>query len=259
MPGIDQITRWLKRMSLQFKPYGFKGNFHTWQEAQSHCKGYDDSKILQRVLSATQAVKEGKAAYERDGVLFSEPSYDWFMLSCLFHVHHKQKSLNVIDFGGALGSIYFQHKELLSEIEKLHWMVVEQESFVAAGRNEIAAGPLEFYPGIQEASNAHSVDLILFRCVLPYLEHPYKILEEAKALQPPFIMIDKNPFISGKDRICIQKVPANIVDSSYPAWFFNKQKMLDFMSDMYVPFLEQTEQDMVNIASSYDGILFRRK
>ncbi len=259
MPLIDQLSHWLKRKSLQIKPYGFRGDFNSWQEAKSHCKGYDDTKILQQVLSATRDVIEGKAAYERDGVAFTEPSYDWFMLSCLFYVQNQQKTLHVIDFGGALGSIYFQHKNLIKDIPHLHWMVVEQASFVETGKKEIANGQLDFFPTMKEASQAHAADLILFRCVLPYLEFPYQILEEAKSLCPAFIMIDKNPFIEGKDRICIQKVPTSIIDSSYPAWFFNKQKMLEFMSDNYEPVMEQKEQDMVNIPSSYDGILFRRK
>lgn len=257
--NIDAILKTVKRLSLQLKSYGFSGNYATWQEAEKQCIGYGDVNIVNKVTEATLAVQSGKAAYERDSVLFYEKNYDWFIISCLLHIYSTSKSLKVVDFGGALGSIYFQHKPFLEPIDSLEWHIVEQASFVEAGKKNIIEPELYFHDTLISSFYGKKADLIMFRCVLPYVEHPYDILAEAMALQPEYILIDRNPFINGEDRICVQKVPASIVASSYPARFFNKQKLLSFMDQGYTPVFEVKDQEFVNINASYDGILFKRK
>jgi putative methyltransferase (TIGR04325 family) len=256
---IDTLLRQIKRLTLQCKPYGFSGHYPTWEEAQKHSRGYDDGVILQKVIDATLAVQQGKAAYERDSVLFYEKQYDWFVMTALLHVYSQNHKLNVVDFGGALGSIYFQHKFLLDPLQSLEWRIVEQTTFTEAGKKQIHDDRLFFDDSLSDAFSNRNIDLVMFRCVLPYLEHPYEILEETLRLKPAYILIDRNPFIEGKDRICVQKVPKSIVDSSYPAHFFNKNKMLDFLTRDYEVVFETFDQETVNIRCSYDGMLLRRK
>jgi putative methyltransferase (TIGR04325 family) len=38
-----------------------------------------------------------------------------------------------LDFGGSLGSSYFQNKKFLDALRLVEWNVVEQENFVATG------------------------------------------------------------------------------------------------------------------------------
>lgn len=257
--NLDSILHRIKRFSLQTKSYGFSGNYSTWQEALSKTKSYHDDTIFNKVLSSTKKVASGEACFERDAVAFYEPEYNWFILGCLNYVYHTQKTLNVADFGGALGSIYFQHKQQLEIIHPLHWHVIEQSELVKLGKENFESENLSYHNSLKEANQNKPLDIVMFRCVLPYLENPYAILQQTIDLAPAFILIDKNPFIDGPDRICIQKVSKKIVSSSYPAWFFNKKKMMDFMSKHYELVFSDYNQDLVNINASYEGHLFIKK
>jgi putative methyltransferase (TIGR04325 family) len=257
--SIDKFISVLKRFSLQIKSYGFSGNYKSWSEAVAKTNGYSDDSIFKKVEDATNEVISGKACYERDSVTFYTPNYDWFLITCLNHVFLSQGKLKIADFGGALGSIYHQHRLFLDQIPQLQWHVIEQDTFVAIGKKNFETEQLHFNESLSQASDGQPLDIIMFRCVLPYLEKPYEILQSAIDLKPAYILIDRNPFVDGSDRICIQKVPSNIVKSSYPAWFFNKQKMMDFMAKEYELVASDFDQDMVNIKSSYEGHLFKRK
>ena len=50
----------------------FEGDFATWAEASAASGGYDDAAIVARVWRATRAVRDGRGAFERDGVVFAQ-------------------------------------------------------------------------------------------------------------------------------------------------------------------------------------------
>ncbi len=90
----------------------FEGDFATWEEASAQCAGYDAEDILAKVLAATLKVKSGEAACERDSVLFDDIEYAWPVLAGLMWAAARNGGkLNVLDFGGALGSSYFQNRK----------------------------------------------------------------------------------------------------------------------------------------------------
>ena len=68
-PLLASSFRHLSGRSIRF--YGAPGS---WSEALSGSAGYADAAILERVRSATRLVVAGKAAYERDSVVFQTPS-----------------------------------------------------------------------------------------------------------------------------------------------------------------------------------------
>src|SRR3954462_15124415 len=124
-----------KEKKNQELPYGWSGHYKNWQEALSLTKGYDASAILEKVKSAVLKVKNGEAVYERDSVLFDKIEYSWPLLSALLWIALKKiNELSVVDFGGSLGSSYFQNKMYLRTLKKLRWNVVEQKNFVEAGQ-----------------------------------------------------------------------------------------------------------------------------
>ena len=57
---------------FRYMRYGWFGHYASWQDAKQHCTGYDDSAILQKILAGAQKVKNGQAAWERDGVLLDQ-------------------------------------------------------------------------------------------------------------------------------------------------------------------------------------------
>lgn len=215
-------------------PYGWFGNYASWQEAEKEATGYDSEIILGKVRDALRKVKRGEAAFERDSVVFLRPDSDPNVLKCLDKIAAANTSkLNVADFGGSLGSTYFQYKtELRATIEK--WTVIEQRHFVEAGKAEFADGVLDFQPTLKEALRvAHPQALLLFS-VLPYIEDPFMLIEEILSYDFGYILVDRTPFIaSGAHRITLQVVPESIYKASYPAWFFNEAQFLAAFAAKY--------------------------
>src|SRR3546814_6742160 len=82
--------------------------------------GYSESAILDRVRTATRAVVAGEAAYERDSVLFDKADYPFALITALLRAAASaDMRLDVIDFGGSLGSTYRRSEEHTSELQSL--------------------------------------------------------------------------------------------------------------------------------------------
>jgi len=225
---FNQLRRLTTRIS-------FTGNYDSWDEAQRVTGGYDAEIILNRVRDALLKVKNGEAVYERDSVLFDEVHYSWPLLAGLLWVASRSGNrLDLIDFGGSLGSSYYQNLKFLSHLDELQWSVVEQEKFVECGRSLFADGHLRFYHDIDECIGEQHPDAILFSSVIQYLDKPYQLLTDVVNRGFTYIIFDRTAFLEkGDDRITVQKVPPEICPASYPAWFFNRKKFLGFFSERY--------------------------
>jgi putative methyltransferase (TIGR04325 family) len=135
--------------------------------------------------------------------------------------------LSVLDFGGSLGSTYFQCRPFLSGIDHLHWAVVEQSHYVAVGRREFTSDVLSFHDTPEEAHAVIRPDLLLLASVLPYVSEPHATLARLLSLRIPSIVVDRTPFLcSDRDRLTVQVVPPEIYPASYPAWFFGESRFL---------------------------------
>lgn len=212
----------------------FKGNYATWEEAKTHSTGYDRDLIFQKVKEATIKVVSGDAIYERDSVCFYEKHYRWPLLSCLMFIASKQNNqLKVIDFGGALGSLYFQHKFFLSSLNELKWTVIEQEHFVKYGISNLQNDELRFYSTLEGGIEDAKSNTILLSSVLQYIENPQELLKQIARLDFKYILIDRTPFISSdKDRLTVQIVPDAIYTANLSIWFFSKQGFYDLMREL---------------------------
>lgn len=211
----------------------FEGDFSTWEEARVHCTGYDAQEILAKVLAATLKVKRGEAVFERDSVLFDQSEYAWPVLSGLMWAAARDGGrLNVLDFGGALGSSYFQNRKLLQTLPDVCWNVVEQAHYVDAGRIHIQEEKLRFHKTIEECLIDNQPNVVLLSSVLQYLESPIDIIKRLSGTGATYLIIDRTPFSShDHNRLMIQHVPSNIYKASYPMWVFSlpmfMQQVLD--------------------------------
>jgi putative methyltransferase (TIGR04325 family) len=241
-----------------FRRYGWFGDYSSWDEAQRHCVGYDNAIILEKVKNALLKVKNGEAAFERDSVLFDSPEYEWPILSWLTWVaalNHGR--LNVLDFGGSLGSTYFQNRQFLKNIPDIKWNVVEQPHFVEEGRRTFQDEQLRFYYTVDECLKENKVDIALLSSVLPYIPEPYKQLEVFSQIE--FIILDKTPLIAtDRDRLTVQKVPPSIYQASYPAWFFSEQKFYNFATRHHEIVAEVKRDLYANFPAAFKAILLRK-
>ena len=215
------LVRWIRQ--VRGGGIRFEGDFATWEEASAHCTGYDAEEILAKVLAATLKVKRGEAAFERDSVLFDEIEYAWPVLAGLMWAAARNGGrLNVLDFGGALGSSYFQNRKFLQSLPDVRWNVVEQPHYVDAGRKHIQDEHLSFYKTIEECLTENQPNVILLSSVLQYLESPAEFIGKLNTVGVLCLIVDRTPFSShGKNKLVAQKVPAAIYSASYPMWIFS--------------------------------------
>lgn len=206
--------------------YGLSGDYRNWDEAMAASTGYDSGIILEKTRTALLKVKNGEAAYERDSVLFDEIQYAWPLLAGLMWVAARCGGrLNVLDFGGSLGSTYFQNRIFLSVLPGVRWNIVEQPSHVGIGKAYFEDDHLRFYASITDCLAATQPNIVLLSSVLQYLERPYTVFDQIQELSCDHVIIDRTPYWAGPtDRLCVQTVPPSIYPASYPSWIFSRSQ-----------------------------------
>lgn len=248
-------TRWLQ--GLRGGGIRYAGHYRDWNEASAHATGYDADAILARVRDATLKVKRGEAAFERDSVTFDKAEYVWPVLAGLMWAAARhQGCLSVLDFGGALGSTYFQHRRFLDGLAEVRWNVVEQAHFVECGNAEIAEDVLRFYPDIAACLAEQTPNVVVLSGVLQYLPEPMAILDALAQVGASVMVIDRTPFCRhAADRLLVQHVPASIYAASYPMWVFSASRFMESLSARWR--LVSRFDDPEGEVRSRDGPLFR--
>lgn len=195
----------------------------SWDQAVAESTGYTHSTILDRVDAATRQVIAGHAAYERDGFLFSEPDYRWQLATALLRAHARDGYLRVVDFGGSLGSVYWQHRNLLPT-SGVEWTVVEQPHFVERGK-ALPTTAISFSDNLSAALAAQP-NVVILSSVLQYMADPLQVIDQVVDSSPGSVVIDRTPMHGGLTNIpTIQRVPPHIYSGSYPAWILSQSQL----------------------------------
>ena len=183
--------------------------------------------ILERVRRASHQVLSGKAGGERDSVLFERAPYPFPVIATMLRAAlENDRSLSVLDFGGALGSSYRQCKDFLKNVRSLHWGVVEQAHYVKCGKQEFEDESLRFYETVEAGALASRPHVILVSGVLQYMAAPEEVLMSFVATGTQYIVIDRTPVsMSRRQIISTQIVPRSIIPSSYPLWLFDENRL----------------------------------
>jgi putative methyltransferase (TIGR04325 family) len=174
-----------------------------------------------------------------------------------------QGKLHVLDFGGSLGSSYFQNRQFLSNLTEVTWSVVEQPHFVESGREFIQDDCLQFYLTIDECLERRSPNVIVLSSVLQYLENPHIMLEKLRNIDASVIIIDR--IIVNKTRrnfLYNQIVPPSIYSASYPCWSLSEDVLIKSLSVSYhlvSDFPSLNFPALKEIESIFKGFIFVRK
>jgi putative methyltransferase (TIGR04325 family) len=243
----------------------FEGNYATWEEAAARCTGYDAAPILAKVLDATLKVKRGEAVFERDSVLFDEIEYVWPVTAALMWAAAQSGGrLDVLDFGGSLGSSYFQNRAFLTGLSQVRWSVVEQAHYVEAGCQNVQDESLRFYSSIDDCLAENKPNVLLLSSVLQYLPEVLQIIKSINDSCATTLIIDRTPFNNEPtDKICVQKVPASIYKASYPMRVFSLCDFFESLTQWQVvakiasPEGSLTTKAGLNI--NFQGYIFKRK
>jgi len=241
----------------------FEGDYATWEDAAAQCTGYDAAPILAKVLDATLKVKRGEALYERDSVVFDEIEYAWPVTAGLMWAAAQSGGrLDVLDFGGSLGSSFFQNRAFLAELPQVRWSVVEQAHYVEAGRQHIQDEILKFYESVENCHKEGQPNVILLSSVLQYLTKPKFILKTLCDIGADFLIIDRTPFLNsqGSTVIKVQKVPSSIYSASYPCWFFEISELIEFIEAAgYIKTETFNSLDRLSNLATWRGFIFKRE
>jgi putative methyltransferase (TIGR04325 family) len=244
----------------------FDDSVVSWNAAVDRSTGYDSDLIVQKVTRATEQVFRGESAFERDGVTFNLNEYRWPVLSALLNVAAREGELRVLDFGGSLGSVFWQHRAMLTGIN-VKWGVVEQPNFVDAGRS-LAQESVEFFDSVESCNSAFTPNVILLSSVLQYLPEPEQILRQLLATHANSVIIDRTPISDTGANIrdktaCLQVVPAHIYSASYPAWVFSRSwinaQLVGFEVLAEFPGIEPVGHTSGGLEFTWDGLVARRK
>ena len=220
--GIRQTPQGARNGSI-----GWIGDYKNWDDAVAHASGYNDPSILEQVKDSMLKIKKGEAVYERDSVLFDEIQYSWPVVTFLLkRALENNGTLNVLDFGGSLGSSYFQNKSILGLGESLRWSVIEQKHFVDCGKQNFEDQSLRFYYDVEACLKENKPDVLLLSGVLQYLRDPYHWISVFNKHHFKYIIVDRTAFISDdeRERIYVQQSSPTV---SYPVWFLNKRKFTE--------------------------------
>jgi putative methyltransferase (TIGR04325 family) len=219
--------RLFPRPAPALAPVEFTGDYASWADARRASDGYESSVILERTTSALLKVKRGEAVYERDSVIIDPPEYPFPVVAALLRAAaHGGGKLSVLDFGGSLGSTYFQCRRLLGSVPAIEWLVVEQPGHVARGRELFEDDRLRFFENAEECVQRHQPNVLLLSGVLQCLPDPYGILRGLLTLGIPHLVLDRTAFLRGdRDRLTVQAVPEWIYPASYPSWFLSESKL----------------------------------
>lgn len=257
------ILRFYKRWDRSSVKY--VAGFGTWEQAKQAASGYDSKAILDRVSEALRQVKSGAAAYEQDSVVFDKLALPYEVLSTLLRAACEHGcALDVMDFGGSLGSTYFQCRKYLSTLNKLNWSIVEQPSYVKRGQELFESEQLQFYLSIDDCLKTHMPQAALFSSVLQYLEKPYDIVQRIIESDISYVVINRTPFVEGdKDLVVVQQVPKQIFEATIPCWIFGRQQFLTNLSgefDLIDTYVNKDAGAQINGKEmKYMGFVWRRK
>lgn len=243
----------------------YTGRYARWDQAVSNSMGYDADRILDKVAEAVMKVKSGEAVYERDSVIFDKIEYSFPLLAGLLRVAALNGGmLDVLDFGGSLGSTYYQCRGMLSGLKRLRWNIVEQPNFVGRGRKDFSTEEIAFYYSIEECLDSERPDVLVLSSVLQYLERPHELIGAAMDHGFEHIIIDRTPCIDLKmDLITVQNVPPEIYRASYPSWLFSTQKLVERLSEKYSLVAEFPANDSKvhfrDLLVEFKGFIFEKR
>lgn len=222
----------------------YMGDYGSWEDAAAECAGYDDSTIISNVIDAIEKVRRGEAAWERDSYLFYEDKFVHKICAAILRcaVQNKGRIVRVLDIGGSLGSTWFQNKKYLADLTQLEYVIAEQDHFAVYGHENLEDDTLKFIKSTDKWEDMGLFDMIVLSASLQYIPCWEETIARIRQAKPRYVILDRL-LVSDRRRICVETVPEEIYQSSYPLVIFDKNEVLSFFGDDY----RVTENDVSSV------------
>lgn len=225
----QKIRNLISVIRKEKKAVSFRKNFLTFDEAQKLCEGYESEKIFNKVKKAALMVKSGEACYERDGCLFYHNDFYLQLIAILYNIYLKEGVLNIVDFGGSLGSMYYQNRNMiLPYLGKVSWNIIEQKHFVDWGKKNLEDEVLKFYYSLDEVKG---FSCVLFGGSLQYLRDYKHYLNKICEKKCKYVILDRTA-VCDETWISIEQVHEPIYEATYPVIVFNEYELIKMLENM---------------------------
>jgi putative methyltransferase (TIGR04325 family) len=263
-----RLLRWLPPALLDlyrlfsFKAIRLSGYYDNWDDAMAQCKGYNQSIIFEKTLASALEVKNGNKPFERDSVLFDRIVYSWPILASLnWAAAEASGKLRVLDFGGALGTSYFQNKKFIDHLSEVCWHIVEQPNLAELGNKHLKNESLSFSSNIEDAFRFFHPNFVLLSSVLQYVKDPFEVIANLASRDVPVIALDRTPFLNEDKKTFIQKqsVPSQIYSASYPCYLFNENEITTAFRIYGYQLVESFHSfDKLSTKATWKGMIFKK-
>ena len=201
-----------------------------WDLATSLSEGYGKNDILNRLISAYNSIFSGDYACEQDTVLSKEYIHSKPLhVGLLISKYSNKKSLNILDYGGSFASSYFRNYDILKYMD-INWYVYDYEKLVEKGKQIVKYPNIHFckYDELLSVKKDSFYDVILLGSSLQFFENTNAVISELLNFNPKVIIIEQTPCTEVYDSfLTVQKVKEPIYNSSYPAWHFNLDTLIN--------------------------------
>lgn len=210
---------------------GYSGDYKSFEDAEKASKmhniagGYDADAIFNKVKESTLKVINGEAVFERDSFLFYNKQINYNLMMYLYKLCIKDDRLNVLDFGGALGSTYWQHRSELNEINA-KWTITEQGHFVAYGHENLETENLKFASNNDLENQWQEFNVLLCSSSLQYIKDADSLINFFCEKGIKNIIIERTP-VSNHKRFWIETVHEPIYEAVYPCCVFEEQDFIN--------------------------------
>jgi putative methyltransferase (TIGR04325 family) len=253
-----------RKLKPDYSAREFEGPFASWKEAEARSDGWDSPEITAKTLEVSLKVRDGIAAFQQDTIVYDKIDYSATILAfLLLALSRHPDNLSIVDFGGSLGTNYFQNRKILERlsVESLTWNIVERPDIVKLGNQHFAGSTLRFFAGLDEAieSLGGRADSFLFSGSLQYVEEPFSLLDEAIDSGARVVAFDRL-LVSAAHRhaVFIQRPdPGEYYRATYPAWRFSRDLFVREIASKGFSLVEHFPLD-VHPRFDYCGMLFVR-
>jgi putative methyltransferase (TIGR04325 family) len=223
-PILWQLRRRLRRGPLD-------GPFASWEAAAARASGWDSPGIAELALAAALKVRDGAAAFERDSVARDSIIYSPTILAALLLAADRYRALNVIDFGGGLGSNYFQNLRLIRAMSGVptSWNVVERAPLARIGVERFQTAQLRFHDDLGAVRLEHPV--LLFTGSLQYVADAFALLESALEMTDIIALDRVLVWSEAEHAVFVQRLdPRRFDQVTLPTWCFAKDALIDWFA-----------------------------
>jgi len=165
--------------------------YETYNDALNECTtGADEQReICEIVLKKTK-----RFASQLDKKIipvWETSSYSLIALLNPIIENLENKTVHVMDFGGACGAHYFHIRALMDNRIKLNWHVVETPVMVSIAK-ELETKELKFTSDLADAvNNLGRIDLLHTSGTLQCVDNPYNYLEELLKSKAKYILFNR--------------------------------------------------------------------